>query len=437
MSNDLTMTIDENFATKLGIEMVTPRDYANLVRYFAGTRTAVAAIGWSGIGKTAIPKQVAAERNNGEGVPYLAFNIPLTQLEDFHVPTIATDTKACFDKRIPRRVAALNEWCAKVRKDLKLKATDPFPPDMSPILAIEELNRAVDKSVSRAAFTLLDDRVIGDTVLDDGIQIVVTMNPTGGGMNVNEFEKDPAMRRRLCSIGVTFNPGDFLKYATDMGFHPSVLEHLGTHLSHIYDEQGALAGKAFACPATWESVSRTCRRFDALEVPLLSPVGRAAIAGAIGSAAAAAFLDFVKDHTLLIAPEDVLSAYGPGTEMQRRFKSYLTQDGGRLDKVTELSMGVALRLFLDLKRAPEGLVAPLGCYMSDLPADVLMAFVTRMAEEAHRLGNDAKTFLSTLNQKMADDALFIVAMTKLHDAKVAIEAASAGADADVAKSDEA
>ncbi len=416
---ETTTATEETFATKAGIEMVTPRVFAELLEINAASHVVVCAIGPSGIGKTAIPKQVAKRRNKGKGVPYVAFHMPTTNFEDFQLPTFSPDTKRYYDKRIPRRFQPLFDWVEKVRKDLKLKPDDPFPRDMSPILAIEELNRAVDKSVSRAAFTLLDDRVIGDEVLDPGIQIVVTMNPSGGGMAVNEFDKDPAMARRLLRIGVTHNYGDFMKYATEAKFHPSVLGHLGAQPSHLYDEQAALNAKAFACPATWEQVSRLCRQFDELNVSLLSPAGRAAVAGAVGTGSAAAFLDFVKDHTLVVTPEDVLSSYGPDSEARRRFKAYITDEGGRLDKVTDLVMGISVRIFANLDRKIETILKPLAYFYADLPEEIMMSFIQRKVEEANRIGNDAKTYLQTLNQKLASEPVFNEALKRLHHAKMA------------------
>jgi hypothetical protein len=414
---DTAVQTEETFATKLGIDMVTPKTFEELIETHAGDRVVVTAVGPSGIGKTAIPKQVAARRNKGKGVPYVPFHMPTMSLEDFHVPTFSPDTKQYYDRRIPRRWEPIFSWIEEVKK----KHNGKVPADMVPIVAFEELNRAVDKSVTRAAFTILDDRFVGDMQLDDAVQFVVTMNPTGGGMNVNEFERDPAMRRRLTPmIGVSYNYGDFMKHATEAKFHPSVLGHLGAQPSHGYDEQAALAGKAFACPATWEKVSVICRRFDELGKDLLSPAGRAAISGAIGTGSAAAFLDFVKDHTLVVTPEDVLTSYGPDSEARRRFKAYLTEDGGgRLDKVTDLCMGLSVKILSNLERKHETILKPLSWFFGDLPTEIMMAFSQRLVEEANRAGNEAKSYLQTLNQKLAQEAPFNEGLKRLHAAKQA------------------
>ncbi len=422
---DAKAVIEETFASKLGIEMATPRIFEELIELNAGSPNVVCAVGPSGVGKTAIPKQIAKRRNGGKGVPYVALHMPTATQEGFFVPTTASDTKVYFDQRIPRLFQPIIEWAEEVTKKHKGKV----PKDLCPILAIEELNRAVDKSVTRAAFVLIGDRMLGDQRLHDCIQIVVTMNPSGGGMSVNEFEKDPAMRRRLMPVGVAYNYGDFMKYAAQAKFHADVLGHLGAQPSHGYDEQAALAGKAFACPATWEAVSRLCFLLEEAGVSPLSSTGRAAIAGAVGSASATAFLEFVRDHTLVVTPEDVLTSYGAETETRRRFKAYLTDEGGRLDKVTDLTMGLSTRILSNLDRKIETITKPLSWFIGDLPEEILMSFVQKMTEEANRLGNDAKNYLQTLNQKLAAEPPFVEGMKKLHHAKIAAqkEAQSAGA----------
>ena len=419
MSKTETLVADETFASKLGIEMVSTRTFEELIEMHAGTRIVVCAVGASGIGKTAIPKQVARRRAGGAGVPYVALHVPTMTLEDCHIPTMS-DEKAYFDRRVSRRFKLLFDFVANVKKGLK--KGEAYPLDQCPILAIEELNRGADKSVTRAIFTMLDDRMVGDLLIPDEVQMVVTMNPTGGGMAVNEFERDPAMRRRLLPIGVTYNYGDFMKHAIAMKFHSTVVEHLGAHPQALYDEKMAAAGKVFPCPATWENVSRIAHRFEEMDVSLLGAAGRAAVAGAVGSGAAGEFLEFVKDHTQIITPEDVLSGYALESDVRKRFQGYLTAGGGRLDKITDLCNGVAVRMFSDLKRKPESIGVTTALFQADLPVEILMAFITKSTEESNRFNNEGKQYLSALNIIWVKQPQFIEALKRLHESKMKVEA---------------
>lgn len=419
MSNAEKSTIDENFAAKLGIEMTSPRMFARLIELTAGTREVIAAVGPSGVGKTAIPKQIAAARNGGKGVPYVGLHVPTLNMEDLQIPTMASDTKTYFDRRIPRRFQALLDWVDKVKRD----NDGEVPADMCPILSLEELNRAVDKAVTRALFTLLDDRYIGDVYLDESIQIVVTMNPTGGGMAVNEFEKDPAMRRRLRMIGVPYSYSDFYAHATEAKFHRDVLAHLGAQPTHGYDEQGALSGKAFACPATWESVSRMCFRFDQLNVSLSSPEARAAISGAVGVGSATAFLEYIKDRSRVLTPEDILTRYHSDPEVRCLLKQYAEED--RLDKTSALCSSVVEDIFAHRNtRTPEQIAEPFAWYFSDLNDEHKMQTVQQITEKAASLGSDASAFRLALNRAVSKQPKYVEAMEKLGNAKARIRAAA-------------
>ncbi len=400
-------TNEETFTSKLDIRMVSTHAYAELIEIHAETdRAVIAAIGDSGIGKSAIPKQVAQRRN----APYVALHLPTMSIEDFHLPTTAADTKQYYDKRIPRKFQTLLDYVNNMRAE----NGGVFPAGKNPILAIEELNRAVDKAVTRATFTLLDDRMIGDVYLDDAIQIVVTMNPTGGGMVVNEFEKDPAMRRRLIMVGVTCSYGDFMQYARASKFHPKVVEHLDAQPSLLYDKTGANSGKKFACPAAWDTLSRICNTLDRREIPLNSHSAQAAFAGTIGGTAAEMFIEYIMDATVVIAPEDVLKGYFKGSNVQQRFKGLIEKN--RLDKITTLTSGMVLKLLADVKRTPVSFAKQMALFMEDLPEEIMISFIRELVSVSKTV-KDGQRFVGDLNALMASDKSFNTALERLKRAQ--------------------
>jgi len=402
MSTVKTETAGESFTEKLDIHMVSTSTFRKLIESMAGSRLVLAAMGASGIGKTAIPKQAAADRN----VPYVALHMPTMSIEDFHVPTKAEDTKHYYDRRIPRRFQPLFEYIEAER----LRHPDgKIPKGRCPILAIEELNRTVDKHVSRATFTLLDDRVIGDMTLPDEVQIIVTMNPAGGGMSVNEFEKDPAMRRRLVIVGVAASYGDFMRFAKDK-FHVKVIEHLEAQPLLLYDLDAARAGKAFACPASWDTVSKLCAAFDDAGVPLTSSEARAAFAGAIGATSAEVFAEFIVDATIVITPEEVLGSYHTGSTVQDRFKKLLTD--ARQDKITALASNVAMQMFVNTKRKVESYASQLSNFMSDLPEENNIVFIREIFAQSKTV-QDGTRYMQDLNRVLAQLPAYITAVSNM------------------------
>ncbi len=395
--------MSETFTAKLDIRMVTPSEYAEMIEIGAlASRTAICAIGAPGVGKSAIPRQVAQRR----GAPYIALHIPQMAVEDFHVPTTAADSKRYYDRRIPRRFQDVLEFVDRMKE----VHGGCVPEGKSPIIAIEEINRAVNKNVTQAAFTLLEDRMIGDTRVPDEVQLVVTMNPSGGAMTVNQFERDPAHRRRLLLVGVTASYPDFIEHARAAKFHPAVFEHLEAQPTLMYDEAAMLAGKAFACPASWETVSQVCYALDRAGVELASAVARALIAGKIGETATHLFLDFLADRSVFVTADDILRGYFEGSTVRERVQRMVSE--GRHDKLTALLPNLAIKVFSDQRRRPETYGKQLSLFMEDLPDDALVAFMkVHLKNQADAVGG-GRTYFTRLSAHMATDHAFNAAMKR-------------------------
>lgn len=404
---------EQTFTAKLDIHQVTPGVYADLINLCANApRTAVCAIGWPGLGKTAIPKQVAKSRN----APYAAFMIPQMSVEDCHIPTFAPDTRTYYDRRITRKLQPLLEFVAQLRKD----NGGQFPEGRNPILAIEEINRARHKAVTNAMFTLLEDRMLGDTYIDDAIQFVVTMNPSGGAMAVNEFERDPAARRRLLMVGVTASYSDFMSYVEKAKFHTQVREHLEAQPTWMYDEEGILSGKVYPCPASWETVSQICYTLDANDVALTTASARALIAGKIGSTAAEAFFEFCQDKTIVITPEEVLQGYFPNSTVRTRFKRYLEES--RQDKIAMLMPGLAMKIFSNLKRKPEVYAKQLALIMDDMPEENVVQFLkTHLKGQADTV-TGGREYFRLLSECMSREPCYKLSVERLQRTQKKAEA---------------
>lgn len=416
---------EETPASKLGIETITAKQFAEQINILASQDIVIAVWGPSGIGKTAIPMQVAKERN----APYAALHMPTMTPEDFHIPTTAKDTRTFYDRRIPRLFQPVIEYV----EQMKAKHNGVVPANMRPIISIEELNRAVDKAVTRGAFVLLGDRKIGDHYFDENVQFVTTMNPTGGGMAVNEFERDPAMRRRVLSMYMAPSYSDFIRYADTADFHPEILGYLRAHPSQFYDDMGARAGKVFACPATWERVSRVCKAYEmALGAPALHSSGaRAAYAGYVGGAVAETLIEFIRDRTTTVTPDDILTGYTEQGEIRRRMKGLLSAEGGRLDRVADLITGLAVRVFSKTDGDPAKISKQIGLFIGDLPEELMLSFIQQMAKEAKAgATGDARQWMQKLNSQLNKEKSYIDAVNKYHAAKdrAKDEATKAGVD---------
>lgn len=403
---DKQFVAEESPASKLGIETISPQEFRRQIQVLASQDIVLTAVGPSGIGKTAIPAAVARDR----GAPYVALHVPTMTPEDWSIPTMASDTRVYFDRRIPRLFQNILTYVDQ----MKAKHGGVVPADKRPILAIEELNRAQDKAVTRGAFVLIGDRTIGDAHIDENVQIVCTMNPSGDGMSVNEFERDPAMRRRSLLVFVAPDYASFIAHAETAGFHPEVLEYVRAHPSQFYDQDAARAGKAFACPATWERVSRVARAYETAKLPLGGSSAAAAYAGYIGTGVTKTFVEFVQDRTTTISPRDVIDGYTEDSDTRKRLLRLVDSKTSRFDRVVDLLTGVSVELCSRVEEDPAKVVPSLGRFINDLPEELMYRFFQALAQAVKTGPSEAAAWSRKMNAELVKDPHWKEALERYH-----------------------
>ena len=167
------------------------------------------------------------------------------------------------------------------------------------ILFLDELN-AAPPLVQAACYQLVLDRRIGEYVLPEGWTIVAAGNR----------DRDKAVTHRMPSalanrmVHLDFETGldDWLLWAQEAGIRAEVCAFLRFRPKMLHDFDPASAGKAFASPRSWEFASNILASGpDArVEYELYQ--------GAVGPAAAAEFMGFLRVWRDLPTVEDILSA---------------------------------------------------------------------------------------------------------------------------------
>lgn len=242
------------------------------------------------------------------------------------------------------------------------------------LVATDEANRA-EMTTLNAAFPLWTERRIGPHKLGPNVVVAAAMNPPDGDYAVtSQFSQDPAMRRRVCQIYVTFNIGSFLEYARnpsgakkipegfqslDFGdpevweeerrnrpFHGAVLDFIGAKPDLAMDRKSRDAGKVYACPATWEAVSDTLYTVERLGLdvddPTVRQVVRAKIGGNVGAAIADEVLAFYQKVTEALIPREVLLDFRKGTPIYKKVTDAIRRgDNGTIASLLE---GIAIEL---------------------------------------------------------------------------------------------
>jgi len=253
--------------------------------------------------------------------------------------------------------------------------------DKPTLLILDEWNRG-EKSVMNAAFTLMEDRMFGSHKLPDHIRIMACMNPSEGNYLVNEAEKDPAFRRRLCFIGVRTDPAIWLEYATGPGdFHPLVTSYIQASQNSLTDINARESGKIYSNPASWEKVSQTLVQLEKNKGKIWDheTTLRFKLGGHIGSGMAEQFIQWSKENTTLIDPEEILNNY-----KKVRGRVVKLVKSGRNDVLSEVSESVALTLITQ-EIEPDKIAKNFGAFAQDLPEDMSMAFFQKLSKHAQTL----------------------------------------------------
>lgn len=272
------------------------------------------------------------------------------------------------------------------------------------LIVLDELNRC-EKVVANGAFTMMEDRQYGGHPLPHHIFLMGCMNPSEENYLVNEFEKDPAFRRRLCFIGVQLDAMVWLQWATgktqirlneeiridpaafedyraqlNAPIHPYVTDYIRVNPSVLVDIQGRDAGKISTNPASWDKVSRTLQWMDwnKMDLGKYMTTFKYKTMGHIGFGQTDSFMSWIRDREALIDPSLVFKY----PQIQGKVK-YLIKEG-RNDRLTILIDSLSL-LMVEQEKVPED--KELGGFISFVK-DLPLEFAKALFQKIDNLGTD-------------------------------------------------
>lgn len=341
----------QSYAEQIGLEQV-PLSVAALVCQLCwADRHVPMLISESGIGKTAVIKQ-------------------LGRIHDME--TIIYTLAHCEPSDLKGPVWPAEDGTFKTLPDGRIPFKDVGDPEKRAILFFDEPNRA-EMTTLNAVFPAWAERRLGGHELGENVVVAAAMNPPDGEYAVtSQFSSDPAMRRRTCQIVVHFSIGEFLRHAEKPGeavnkyalnrlefdpahfeevkkrpFHPAVTQFVRSNPDLALDRESRAAGKVYACPATWEPVSDTFYTIERLNLDMGDAVVSRAvftkIAGHVNAHVAREVLDVFNEVSASISPEDVIENYQPGTLVYRKIQNLVAKsDSAQLAKIVK---AVALTYF--------------------------------------------------------------------------------------------
>ena len=243
MSIENQVSVLAEYANKHGMPVQTISQVPNTILKLWASGEVPCIHGLSGIGKTAISYQLAESLE----ADCLILDASLLQPEDYLLMFKGED--GYIHNLFPWWIKQIEE------NDKQGKST---------VLLLDEVTRYVEGSAS-ALFGIIGSKSLASYKFPESCFIYAACNPNILGFSVNDILEEQAWRRRLRHIAVDLSSTDFLEYAIANDFTSEVIDYLQSNMGKIYDLPAMSAGKIFACPASWEKVSKhlnACKGHD-------------------------------------------------------------------------------------------------------------------------------------------------------------------------------
>jgi len=250
----------------------------------------IAMVGPSGIGKSAIEKQLSQEL----GIQFLDLRLATQEPSDLI--------------GIPYREGDVTKWAKPAW----------FPKEGTRgVICLEELNRAPN-DVRQCIFQFIWDRVLHTHKLPEGWTIILAMNPETDDGSYQVETLDKALVRRCSVVIVEPSVKDFLDWGTGIGEVPAeITGFIGTHKDMLFVAEN-FDFPVTRTPASWGDTLSLLLKAKAIPQDLEFEI----IAGIVGKDAATAFITYMdKNYQRPVNGEEVLKDYSAVREkIQKQVK---------------------------------------------------------------------------------------------------------------------
>ena len=197
------------------------------------------------------------------------------------------------------------------RPELGYKITRWAPPDFLPpqdspddhIVNLDEITTAPD-SVQAALYQLILDRRIGDYRLPEGASLIACGNRQSDRAIAKRMST--ALASRFVHITLRTDVHDWTTWALQTKLRIEIVNFINKmkpELLHDFNPQSQ--EHAFPCPRNWSAVHKILEGME--KHPVKARVERAMLEGAVGRAAAAEFIAYLRIHRSLPDPQLVIN----------------------------------------------------------------------------------------------------------------------------------
>lgn len=260
----------------------------------------------------------------------------------------------------------------------------------------DEVNQGQPHAIA-LMYMMLEDRGLYGYELPDTAPVILMMNPSTALYMVSKIESNPAINRRLKKLYLVSDFADWKEHARTNEFHhsdgmekpchPLVVRYLTSDPRLLYIGKERDAGKQFACPATWQTVSLDLYVMEVEGIPLGSDFAMHRIGASINTVQAKAFIEWVRNNEIKLDPMDVLLKYKAKSAIRSRVRELQQEPGGSYNSLVETISG----FLFDEEPEPEQIAPQLVLFWYDMPNETAQAFYQMLATDAQRKGGESET----------------------------------------------
>lgn len=334
-------------------------------------------VGESGIGKTALAKTLAKQRE--WSLVVIDGNL-LKEGEIGGLPTVEEYTIKDEHGRVVSKKTTIYAIHTKLREidNLILEGKDV-------LLFIDEINRC-EHSVQQELMNLILNREINGYKLHDKVKILAAMNPSSkysADFDYQVVDMDAAQENRFVWLNMESDAKGWIKWASENKIDRKVIEFISTFPEHLHSIN---EDDIRATPRSFERVSKSYKLYKENKDSIPRRVFLNVLRGNLGRIIAEQLMDFIEsDNTALISPEEVFEEEVLSEQVKIRISNeshtrlYLT--GSNMinyisSKVEELE-GAAIKKVID--RFVE--------FLSFYPVDLMIGIMQDMRESQKKIYN--------------------------------------------------
>ena len=270
-------------------------------------------VGETGIGKTALAKEIATLNN--WSLIALDGNL-LKEGEIGGLPTIESYT------RVNHKGDKVEKKTTVYAVHNKLREIDEeISKGKSVLLFIDEINRC-EHTVQQELMNLILNREINGYKLHEDVKIVAAMNPSskyGSDFDYQVVDMDVAQENRFVWLYMEPDYMQWLDWAIDAGIEQKVTEFISTFPEYLHK---AKVDDIRATPRSYERISSIYKIYKKKKDSIPRSVFLNVIRGNVGKFIAEEFISFVEsDYSPLLSYEDVFSGNSLHSSVVEKVKS--------------------------------------------------------------------------------------------------------------------